>query len=63
MAKHRKSAQPPQKNSKKLTSIDLLGRHGTTALVREADAFDLYVPVMKYSDNTLVRLIERIKSL
>lgn len=63
MAKHRKSTQSQPKNEKKLTRIDIPGRHGSVALVGEADAFELIGSVVKYSDNTLVRLIERIKSL
>jgi len=63
MAKNQKSAQPQLKNSKKLAPIEVRGRNSTALLVGEADAFDLFGPVVKYSDNTLVRLIERIKSL
>lgn len=63
MAKHRISAPSLPKNVKKTASIDVWGRHGSATLVGEADAFHLIGPVVKYSDSTLVRLIERIKSL
>lgn len=63
MGKHRISAPSLPRNVKKPASIDVWGRHGSAALVGEAGAVYLNGRVVKYSDNTLVRLIERIKSL